>query len=106
MSIAPVGIVTDVQPHPNSASLDIVTIVGKINVANRPAPEQPRYKIGDHAIVLGENLILPEALIKHLDMWNEVKNKGGLAGNKGNRTKARNVGGVLSEVALCRAPIV
>lgn len=96
-----VGKVTAVVPHPESDKLDIVTIGGKTNVANRPAPEQPRYKVGDYAIILEENLILPDDLIKHLHMWDHDKNKGGLAGGKGNRTKGRKVGGILSEVALC-----
>ncbi len=99
--VVPVWRVTDVRPHPDSDKLDIVTIAGKTNIANRPSPDQPRYKVGDYAVVLDENLILPEALIKHLDMWDHAKNKGGLAGSKGNRTKARKVGGILSEVALC-----
>jgi hypothetical protein len=97
--------VTSVVPHPDSDKLDIVTIAGKINVANRPAPETPRYKVGDYAIVLEENLILPEKLIKHLHMWDDVKNKGGMAGSKGNRTKGRNVGGIKSEVALCECKV-
>lgn len=93
--------VSDVQPHPNSVTLDIVTINGKTNVANRPSPNQPRYKIGDYAVVLQEGLVLPDDLLKHLDMWDETKNKGCLAGSKGNRTKARKVAGIVSEVALC-----
>lgn len=98
-----VGKVTSVEPHPNSDKLDIVSIIGKTNVANRPAPDQPRYKVGDYAVVLTDNLILPEYLIKHLHMWDYDKNKGGLAGNKGNRTKGRNIGGIPSQVALCAA---
>ena len=96
-----IGRVTEVQPHSTSENLDVVTIAGKVNVANRPAHGRPRYRVGDYAVVLQEGLILPDALIKHLDMWDDVKNKGCLAGGKGNRTKGRRVGGVLSEVALC-----
>ena len=84
--------VTDVQPHPKSDSLDVVTIGSVTNVANRPSPDTPRYSIGDYAIILEDNLLLPEWLLKHLDMWNHEKNKGGLAGNKGNRTKGRMIG--------------
>ena len=100
-----VGQVTDVKQHPESETLDNVTINGKINVANRPEPNQPRYKIGDYAVVLEDGLILPEWLLKELDMWNHDKNKGGLAGNKGNRTKGRKIAGVFSEVALYAASI-
>lgn len=96
-----IGQVSDVQPHPKSGILDIVTIAGRTNVANRPEPTQPRYKIGDYAIVLEDNLIVPDWLLKHMDMWDQTKQKGMLAGSKGNRTKGRNIVGVRSEVALC-----
>jgi len=95
--------VSQVRPHPDSDKLDIVTVAGFQNVANRPQPDTPRYAVGDYAVVLMEGLILPDELIKHLDMWNHEKNRGGMAGSKGNRTKGRNVAGVMSEVALCRA---
>jgi hypothetical protein len=95
-----------VQPHPKNdelvTKLDIVTISGKINVANRPDPDSPRYQVGDYAIVLTENLILPELLLKHLDLWDKEKGKGYLAGSKGDRTKSRKIQGVLSEVILCK----
>ena len=94
--------VTDVQPHPNSDKLDIITIAGKTNVANRASPDTPRYQVDDFAVVLTEDLILPEWLLRHLDLWDATKQKGMLAGSRGNRTKARKIAGVLSEVALCR----
>jgi hypothetical protein len=97
-----IGRVTDVQPNPNSDHLDIVSIGGYTNVANREADNVPRYQVGDFAVMLGDNLILPEWLLKHMDLWNEEKNKGYLAGSKGNRTKSRNVAGIESNVALCK----
>lgn len=102
-----IGRVTNVQPHPDNDKLrnkmDIVTVSGKTNVANRPSPDQPRYKVGDYAAMLTENLILPDWLLKHLDLWDDEKNKGILAG-AGNRLKPRALGlknKILSEVALC-----
>lgn len=100
--LAPIGRVSAVMPHPNSDKLDLITILGYTNVANRPSPDQPRYCVGDLAVVLPENLILPDRLIKHLDMWDHAKNRGGLAGGKGNRTKPRRAADIISEVALCR----
>lgn len=101
-AIAPVERVSDVQPHPASDKLDIVTIASKVNVANRPEPGVPRYKVGDYAVVLQENLILPEEVLRRLELWDEAKNKGLLAGSRGNRTKARRIAGVMSEVALIK----
>jgi hypothetical protein len=79
-----------------------VASVDYINVADRPAPETPRYNVGDYAVVLVENLILPKWLLECMDLWNHEKNKGYLAGSQGNRTKARRVAGVLSQVSLCK----
>ena len=101
-ALAPIGRVSAVVPHPNSDKLDLVTILGYTNVANRPSPDQPRYRVGDLAVVLPENLILPDRLIQHLDMWDHAKNRGGLAGGKGNRTKPRRAADIMSEVALCK----
>jgi len=95
-----IGRVTDVQPHPNSDKLDIVSIGGKTNIADRPAPGVPRYEIGDYAVILVENLILPERLLKRMELWNEERGRGYLAGSKGNRTKARKIADIVSECLL------
>lgn len=98
--------VTDVQPHPSSDKpMDIVLIDGKTNVADRPASGEPRYKIGDWAVVLHEGLLLPEWLLRHNGLWDDEKGKGRLAGAKGNRTKARRTAGILSEVALFKVHV-
>jgi hypothetical protein len=94
--------VTDVQRHPNSDKLNIISIAGKINIADQPVPGVPRYQIGDYAVVLVENLLLPEWLLRHMELWNEDRNRGFLAGGKGNRTKSRKIAEIVSEVALCK----
>ncbi len=102
-----VGRVTDVQPHPDNDKLnnkmDIVTISGRTNVANRPSPDEPRYKVGDFAVMLAENTILPDWLMKSLGMWDDKKNQGMLGGKKKNRLRPRAMGidnKITSEVAL------
>ena len=106
MSKILVGYVTSVEPHPKNNELnnklDVVTISDKINVANRLDDDQPRYKIGDYAAMIPENFILPEWLLKKMGLWNDNKSKGVLSGKQGNRTKSRNIQGVLSEVALVK----
>lgn len=96
--------VVDVQPHPTSSNpMDIVTMSsGLKNVANRDEGAGPRYKIGDTAIVIPENYLLPEWLLKHNDLWNEEKGKGYLKGSKGNRTCIKNIAGEPSEVMLVK----
>lgn len=100
--VAIIGRVTNVEPHPHSDTLDVISIGGKTNVANREVADTPRYKIGDYAVMLVDDLILPDWLLHHLDLWNTEKAKGYLAGSKGNRTKARNIAGIVSDVAVCR----
>jgi hypothetical protein len=108
-AIVPIGTVTEVHPHPNNVNLDnkmdIVTILGKTNVATRIGPDQPRYNVGDYAAVIAENLLLPEWLLRHMDLWDEEKSKGFLAGKLGNRTKARVIQGVNSDVALVKMEV-
>jgi hypothetical protein len=94
------GRVTAVTPHPDSNSLDVVTIGGFTNVANRAQADRPRYAVGDYAVILQDNLVLPDWLLRHLDLWDNRKGKGVLAGNRGNRTKGRRIAGVMSDVAL------
>jgi hypothetical protein len=115
-----VGQVVQVEPHPSIENLDVVSMTGvKIfgipwiprNIANREPPDpegdgstEPRYEVGDYAVMLTENMILPDWLLKHLDMWDHEKNKGTCGGSKGNRLRTRkipnNETGIVSDVAL------
>jgi hypothetical protein len=82
--------------------LDIVSIAGKANVAPRLSEDRPRFQVGDYVAVLTEGLLLSDRLLRQLDLWDADKQKGLLAGARGNRTQRRRVGGVLSEVSLCK----
>lgn len=101
MSITLESIVS-VVPHPEATNpMDIVTTSsGRVNVANRDDPETPRYQYGDTVLVIPENYIIPEWLLKHNHLWNDEKQKGYLKGSKGNRSCTRNMAGVTSEVML------
>ena len=105
----PIGYIINVQPHPKNDELrskcDLVTVMtypGKrwTNVSTRPAPEQPRYAQNQYVVVLQENLILPEWILRRLDLWDTDKGKGVLSGKQGNRTKGRRIGEVMSEIAM------
>jgi len=117
-----VGKVVDVQPHPENDKLnkplDIVTLVidgqaaadnqlyamQRVNVADRPSPDEPRYKVGDFAVMLEQNTILSDGLMQHLGLWDASKKKGMLGGKNKNRLRPRSMGidnKITSEVALC-----
>lgn len=83
--------ISEVRPHPWNNNLDIVTVAGRINVASRSKPDLPRYKAGDFAVVLDQNLVVSEDLQKYLDHGHVEQD----------RIKIGLIQGVVSEVALC-----
>ena len=87
-----------VSDHPDAdcSGLSVVKIAG-VSVISSKVDGAPRYKQGELVAYIPEAAILPEWLLKRLDFWDDAKNKGTLAGGKGNRLKARNFKGVLSE---------
>lgn len=95
--------IIEISPHPTSNNpMDIVkTESGKLNVANREGND-PRDNVGDYVIVIPENYLLPEWLLRHNDLWNEDKSKGYLKGSKGNRTCVKMIANEPSEVMLVR----
>jgi len=96
--------VTEVIDHPESPNLTINTVVTKNGsfwvVSNRK--ELPngdivaRYDVGDMVYYIPETAIVPEYILKQ-GYWDDVKNKGILAGSKGNRVKGRKIANILSE---------
>lgn len=96
--------VASVDRHPTSDNpMDVVIVEsGAQNVANRDDSETPRDTVGDTVIVIPEGYLLPEALLRHNDLWREDKSKGILKGSKGNRTCVKGLAGVDSQVMLVR----
>lgn len=95
--------ITAIEPHPTARNpMDIVTVEdGSRNIANREGDE-PRDKIGDYVVVVPPDYVVPEDVLKHNDLWDDVKDKGILKGSKGNRTHVRKIADVPSEVMLIR----
>src|ERR1019366_928836 len=55
---------------------------------------------GDAVVYIPEGALVPEWLLRRLDMWNEVENKGFLAGSHGNRVKSIKLRGIHSQGIL------
>lgn len=86
-------------------------IVQPITTQGHPTkPNLKVGKVGEHQVVTGDHYyenqlgffipagaIVGEKLLKEMELWNEVTNKGRLGGKKGNVVKSRLMGDILSE---------
>lgn len=74
------------KPHSNA---------DKLELGNIGSPEgwqvviaKDRFVSGDMCAYIGENAVVPEDILKYYGYWNTEKDKGLLAGSKGDRVKA------------------
>ena len=88
-----------VKKHENADSLDIARIQGYECVVRKD-----QYHTGDLAVYIPEGSVLPEGLLKELDLWNQEAGKGKLSGSRGNRLKAVRLRGVVSQGLLAPVP--
>ena len=86
-----------VENHPNADRLTLNYIGGYVCISNKLEDGSPRYKEGDLVVYIPENALLPEWMLKRLDMWDYEKDKGRLNGKDGNRVKPLKLRGIFSE---------
>ncbi len=86
----------DVINHPNADRLSIAKIGGYLCISNKLEDGSHRYNKGDYVFYVPEGALLPEGLLKR-GYWDEKKEKGILAGSRGNRVKALRLRGILSQ---------
>ena len=89
--------IDDVIEHPNADRLNIVKILGYDAITNKNENNEPRYAKGDLVIYVPEGAVVPENLLKQYGYWDDEKNKGMLAGRRGDRVKAIRLRQVLSQ---------
>lgn len=89
--------IDDVQDHPNADRLTLVKIGGYTCISNKHEDGSWRYQPGDLVVYIPENAVVPEWLLQKMNMWNEEKEKGILAGKRGDRVKAIKLRGIFSE---------
>ncbi len=105
MFSVPVCKVTAVRDHPEAERLSLVRFATHDDedfpeIVSAKVDGEHRYKIDDWLVFLPENAILPEWLLREMDFWDAAKDKGSLAGSKGNRVKMRRFAGFESAGAL------
>ncbi|RKZ81258.1 MAG: hypothetical protein DRQ35_00565, partial [Gammaproteobacteria bacterium] len=87
--------IDSIEDHPNADKLEIAVIGGY-----RSLIQIGQFKKGDYVVYLPEAAVLPNWLIKAVGLWNEDKGIGNLSGRQGNRVKAINLRGIVSQGLL------
>jgi RNA ligase (TIGR02306 family) len=87
-----------IREHPNADKLEIGNI-GHPD-GHQVVVGKGQYLTGDLVAYIGENAVVPEWVLKRNNFWNDIKNKGMLAGTKGNRVKAVRLRDVFS-LGIC-----
>lgn len=98
-SVKVVKIVNPVQDHPNADRLSLIQIGGYTCISAKLDDGSHRYKQGDLVVYVPEGAVVPEYLLKP-GFWNEEKDKGILAGSKGDRVKALRLRNIFSQGIL------
>ncbi len=93
----PVVVVDSIEDHPTSSGLSVVKLAGHTVVTMKNEDGTFRFTNGEAVVYVPENAIVPDHLLQSTGFWDTEKNKGLLAGSKGNRVKGRKFGAVASE---------
>lgn len=80
------------EPHPNADAIEIARVGDYQSIVRRD-----QFKDGDLAIYIPEQAVVPEWILREINMYDDAKQKGGLAGSLGNRVKAIKLRGVVSQ---------
>lgn len=81
-----------IEEHPNADALELAIFDGY-----KSAVRKGIYKTGDLVVYIPEASIVPEWVLKKLNLWDEEKGIGKLAGSLGNRVKPVKLRSILSE---------
>lgn len=81
-----------IEPHPNADAIEIARVGDYQSIVRKG-----QFKTGDLACYIPEQAVVPEWLLKQMNLWDEAKGKGGLAGSLGNRVKAIKLRGIVSQ---------
>lgn len=92
-----------IEPHPDADRIELARIGGYVSIVPKG-----RHQDGDVVVYIPEGMIVPEEILRAIGLWDEAKDKGGLAGSDGRRVKAARFRGVVSQglVYLPEFPVV
>lgn len=89
--------VENIRDHPYADRLSIFNIRDFICISAKLEDGSHRYENGHPVAYIPEGSIVPEWLLREIDMWDDAKNIGRLDGKGGDRVKARRLRNVLSQ---------
>lgn len=97
--------VTAVEAHPDATAthLNVVRTADAQFVSMVLDSGAPRYAVGDLVVHIPDGAMLPNELLRRLDVWDDEAGRGRLKGSLGNRVKASNFKGFRSEGMLLPA---
>lgn len=81
-----------IEPHPQADQIEIAKVGDFQSIVRKG-----QFENGEYAVYIPEQAVVPEWLLKHLGLYDEAKQKGGLAGSLGNRVKAIKLRGIVSQ---------
>lgn len=84
--------IASVTPHPNAERLEFAQVEGY-----RAVVKKGELKVGDLVVYLPEAAVLPEFVLRVLNLWDEKKRKGLCAGEEGSRVKVLVLRGYMSQ---------
>lgn len=82
----------NIQEHSNADTLEIAQVRGYQSIVRKG-----QFETGDLAVYIPEQAIVPEWILRRLNLWDDEKAKGKLAGSNGDRVKAIKLRGTLSQ---------
>jgi len=90
--LASIQRVVDIKSIENADKIELVFVQGWQVVCKRG-----EFHIGDLVVYVEIDSLMPEKLLKLSNFWDNVKNKGMLDSNSGNRVRTRKFRGALSQ---------
>lgn len=91
----PVRRIRAIEPHPNADAIEFAVIDGYRSIVRKG-----EFERGELVVYIPEAALIPEWLLRRLNLWDANKSCGKLAGKAGNRVKAIRLRGELSQ-GLC-----
>lgn len=88
--------VTKVEDHPEMPQNSLVTAGPFTVVTMKNEDGSYRFAVDELVVIVPEHTIVPAEILERTGFWDPEKNRGILAGSKGNRVKGRVVGGIPS----------
>ncbi len=88
----PIKRIRAIEAHPNADAIEFAVIDGYRSIVKKG-----EFAPGDLVAYIPESSLLPEELLKRLNLWDAEKGCGKLTGKEGNRVKAIKLRGELSQ---------